>query len=124
MFLDDPKTRCFLSLAKTLNFTKTAEQVFMTQQNVSHNIAALEKELQIQLVRRNTRSVKLTDEGREFYEYIAGVSEELNGMLIKLRKQQDPNKIKFGYQNYIAHYGKLTERFCRCIMIMEAKRKV
>ena len=49
MFLDDPKTRCFLSLAKTLNFTKTAEQVFMTQQNVSHNIAALEKELQIQL---------------------------------------------------------------------------
>ena len=107
MFLDDPKTRCFLSLAKTLNFTKTAEQVFMTQQNVSHNIAALEKELQIQLFIRNTRSVKLTDEGREFYEYISGVSEELNGMLVKLRKQQDPNKIKFGYQNYIAHYGKL-----------------
>lgn len=107
MFLDDPKTRCFLSLAKTLNFTKTAEQVFMTQQNVSHNIAALEKELQIQLFIRNTRSVKLTDEGREFYEYISGVSEELNAMLIKLRKQQDPNKIKFGYQNYISHYGKL-----------------
>ena len=96
-----------MSLAKTLNFTKTAEQVFMTQQNVSHNIAALEKELQIQLFIRNTRSVKLTDEGREFYEYISGVSEELNAMLIKLRKQQDPNKIKFGYQNYIAHYGKL-----------------
>ena len=107
MFVDDTKAKCFLSLAKTLNFTKTAEQVFMTQQNVSHNIAALEKELQLQLFIRSTRSVKLTEEGREFYEYLSGAEAEYRAVLNKLQKQQNPHKIRVGYQNFISYFNKL-----------------
>ena len=57
----------FLSVAETENFTAAAEALCTTQSAVSNLIKELERELDLRLFERTTRTVKLTDEGREFW---------------------------------------------------------
>lgn len=58
---------CFCSLAETLSFTQTANEMFITQPTLSRTIATLEKELDIRLLQRNTHKVTLTPAGKVFY---------------------------------------------------------
>ena len=53
----------FLVLAQRLNFTQAANDLFMAQPALSRLIAALEKELEVQLFHRNSRGLRtaLTD---------------------------------------------------------------
>lgn len=59
----------FCALAKRLNFTKAAADLFITQPSLSRNIAMLENELGFQLFHRSKRAVELTDLGRQFLPY-------------------------------------------------------
>jgi DNA-binding transcriptional LysR family regulator len=58
----------FAVLAKTLNVTKTAEKLFLSQSTVSYRLKALEEELGVILVERDRgfKHIKLTDYGRYF----------------------------------------------------------
>lgn len=56
--------RMFLALAESLNFSKTAEQLFMTQPSLSKAIQDLETSLGLPLFERTTRSVHLTPGGQ------------------------------------------------------------
>lgn len=58
----------FAVLAKTLNITKTAEKLFLSQSTVSYRLKALEDELGVVLVERDRgfKNIKLTDYGRYF----------------------------------------------------------
>ena len=58
--------RCFVVLAKTLNFRRAAEQLHMAQPSLSRMLAQLETELGVQLVKRTTRRVQLTTAGKVF----------------------------------------------------------
>jgi len=60
--------REFVALAENLNFSKTAEQVFITQPALSRHIAELEKQLGAKLLDRDTRNVKLTKAGEAVYQ--------------------------------------------------------
>lgn len=55
--------RCFLTVAKTLNYTQAAQEMFISQSSVSKQIQTLEQELQMQLFRRDRHSVSLTPAG-------------------------------------------------------------
>lgn len=57
---------CFLALARNLNYARTAEQMHVSQPAVTRQIQSLESELGTQLFHRSTRSVSLTDNGRQF----------------------------------------------------------
>ena len=57
---------CFLAVAEHLNFAKAAQQLHVTHPAVSQQIQSLEKELNVKLFWRTTRSVKLTEEGKTF----------------------------------------------------------
>ncbi|OUP01926.1 hypothetical protein B5F37_05340 [Drancourtella sp. An210] len=57
---------CFLAVAEYLNFAQAAKQLHVTHPAVSQQIQSLEKELNVKLFQRTTRSVKLTDEGKVF----------------------------------------------------------
>ncbi len=59
----------FLSLSKTLNFTKTANEFYVTQPTVSNYIKVLENSVGVQLLRRDSHSVSLTPAGKEFVAY-------------------------------------------------------
>lgn len=58
----------FVTLAETLNFSKTAEMSFVTQPALSRHIAVLEEEMGTKLFARTTRSVALTPAGKAVYE--------------------------------------------------------
>lgn len=58
--------KAFLLLARSFNFTKSAEQMFLSQSAFSRQIVRLEEELGCQLFKRTKRSVELTNFGRAF----------------------------------------------------------
>ena len=57
----------FVVLANCLNFSQTAQQLYMTQPVLSRHISALEQELGVKLFRRTTQSVALTQAGEVFF---------------------------------------------------------
>lgn len=62
--------KSFQLAATTLSFTETAEQLFITQAAVSHQIKALEEFLGKPLFQRGNRSLNLTDAGKQFLPYV------------------------------------------------------
>ncbi len=57
----------YVTLAETLNFSKTAELCYITQPALSRHIAELEEDMGAKLLERNTRSVSLTPAGESVY---------------------------------------------------------
>ena len=63
----------FCALAKRLNFTKAAADLFITQPSLSRNIVMLENELGFQLFHRSKHAVCLTDLGKQFLPYAESI---------------------------------------------------
>ncbi|MFV0576291.1 MAG: transcriptional regulator GcvA [Vibrio sp.] len=59
--------RVFEAAARYLSFTRAAEELFVTQAAVSHQVKALEEFLGIKLFRRRNRSLLLTEEGQSYF---------------------------------------------------------
>lgn len=59
--------RAFVVLAEELHFRKAAERLYMTQPGLTRLIKWLEEEVGTPLFTRTTRSVSLTDAGKEFF---------------------------------------------------------
>ncbi|MEZ8143992.1 transcriptional regulator GcvA [Enterovibrio norvegicus FF-33] len=59
--------RVFETAARHLSFTRAAEELFVTQAAVSHQIKALEEFLGLKLFRRRNRSLLLTEEGQSYF---------------------------------------------------------
>ena len=57
----------FQAVVKYQNFTKAAEECYISQSAISQQIQSLEKELGIQLLQREKRKIKLTEAGEYFY---------------------------------------------------------
>lgn len=64
--------RSFLSLAKTLNFSRTAEIVHLSQPALSLQIQALEDEIGVKLFERDRRKTVLTSAGAVFQKEATG----------------------------------------------------
>ncbi len=60
------KIRMFISAAEHLNFTKAAEDMYISQPTLSRHISDLEDTLGIELFKRTTRNVSLTPAGEQF----------------------------------------------------------
>lgn len=65
--MDLSQIRYFLSVSDNLNFTRAAEELFVSQPTVSKQIALLEKELGIKLFTRSNQEVRLTFIGQLLY---------------------------------------------------------
>lgn len=60
---DNDQLRSFLAVAETLNFTRAAERLGLSQPTISQHVRKLEDHAGRQLVSRDTREVRLTDNG-------------------------------------------------------------
>ena len=58
--MDDHRLKVFCTVAKTLNFSRAAEENFITQSAVSRIIKGLEEELGVQLIHRHRGNIALT----------------------------------------------------------------
>lgn len=56
--------RYFVALAETLNFTRAADLLYISQSALSQQVADLESDLGVRLFRRTKRSVELTNSGK------------------------------------------------------------
>ncbi len=59
----------FVQVAEGGSFSKAAKQLYLTQPTISAHISSLEKELNARLFVRNTKEVRLSDDGKELYRY-------------------------------------------------------
>lgn len=59
--------KAFEAAARNLSFTKAAEELFVTQAAISHQIKLLEEHLSMKLFMRRNRSLLLTEEGQSYY---------------------------------------------------------
>ncbi|HEX5899371.1 MAG TPA: LysR family transcriptional regulator [Solirubrobacteraceae bacterium] len=62
------RLRCFVAVATERNFTRAAERLHVAQPALSRQVRLLERELGVELLRRTTREVTLTDGGRYLLE--------------------------------------------------------
>ena len=68
----------FVYVAEYGSFTRAAKELGISTAQVSRQISALEKRLNIKLLYRTTRKVSLTEEGRVFYQHCCGVLDGLD----------------------------------------------
>ena len=59
----------FITVAKYQSFTEAAEQCFISQSAISQQIKSLEKELGVELLKREGRQFSLTPAGEYFYRH-------------------------------------------------------
>ncbi|MES2072091.1 MAG: LysR family transcriptional regulator [Pseudomonadota bacterium] len=61
--------KVFCRVVEFGGFSRAADKLGLSTSSVTNHIAALEKHFNIKLLNRTTRSMSLTDEGRQCYEY-------------------------------------------------------
>ena len=84
--INETSIRCFLTLARTLNFTQTAKQMYMTQQSVSKYIAKLEEDLGFRLFNRSHHRTALTKAGENYYRFFSEFDEKFGDVTEQTRR--------------------------------------
>ncbi len=80
--------RAFEASARTLSFTKAADELFVTQAAVSHQIKMLEDVIGVQLFKRLNRALMLTEEGMIFLPHVRDALDNLAAGMEKLSRQE------------------------------------
>lgn len=80
MNLTQRQMQGFLAVAQLRHFTRAAEQLHMTQAGLSAMMKDLEAQLGCRLLDRTTRSVSLTEEGRQLLPVATRLVSELQGV--------------------------------------------
>lgn len=79
--------RAFEAAGRHLSFTRAADELFVTQAAISHQIKALEEYLGLPLFIRQNRKLLLTDEGQNYWPKIRDMFEGLTIATEQLKSQ-------------------------------------
>ncbi|MFT5483216.1 MAG: LysR family glycine cleavage system transcriptional activator [Halieaceae bacterium] len=93
-----PSTRaliCFESAARLRSFSRAAEELYMTQSAVSHQIRSLEDQMHQPLFRRLGRTVELTDAGVDLLETTDRTLTTLSSGIRRLDFYTKPGSVVF-----------------------------
>lgn len=96
---------------ETLNFTRAAEQVFVAQSSLSHQIGKLEDNIDVAIFNRLQNGLKLTPAGRIVAAYAENTLRDWDQMLVMARAVQrnDVPPLRLGFSSFIN--AKLLEKF-------------
>ena len=105
--MDQKQLAYFVSVAKYRNFSRAAQDFYLTQPAISHQIKMLEKELETELFVRNTKKVALTDSGELFLEDAKIILDAMDQAKQKLSlAKEHPSVLR------ISHLSAPTLQFC------------
>lgn len=92
----------FIEAAKTGSFSKAGENLFVSQQTVSRQIQALERELEVTLFIRRNKGVELTEAGQYFYKEEKSLLERHQEILDRVREmqQETEKRVYIGVRNF------------------------
>jgi DNA-binding transcriptional LysR family regulator len=105
-FVDLTNLKAFYQVTVSGNFSKAANELFVSQPALSRQVAALEKELGLQLLNRQGRQVVTTDAGRRllvFAEKIINLSDEAKKEMLEF-KDLTTGELTLGASTTIANY--------------------
>ncbi|GAJ26841.1 transcriptional regulator [Liquorilactobacillus sucicola DSM 21376 = JCM 15457] len=99
--MNSTQIACFLSLGRTLNYSKTANELFMSQPAVSKNIKKLEAELKVNLVKYRHHQVSLTQNGKYFWNKMLTVESIVTETVSNMQNNDvnDIITIKIGFSD-------------------------
>lgn len=107
--------RYLLAVAEHGNFTRAADALHVSQPTLSQQIKQLEELLQVQLLDRSGRMVRLTDAGTTYLHYVRNALRELEAGRRAIQDIQDLSRgeLRIGLTPNFTHYlvGPLMERF-------------
>ena len=85
----------FRKLAELQHYTKSANELYISQPSLSSSMRNLEKELGASLFQKNGRNVTLTSYGKEFYNCVTAVLKRLDDGIATLKHSIDstPEKV-------------------------------
>lgn len=83
--MNDQLLRSFLEVSKSLNFSKAAENLHVTQPTISQQIVTLENELDCQLFVRNKKSVLLTPAGEALIPHAQSILGSIETAIAEVR---------------------------------------
>ncbi len=81
------QVRAFVAVARLKSFTRAARQLHVAQPTLTVQIRRLEQSLAVQLFDRTSRSVELTQMGRELLPVLGRLVQDLDGVLSDVRGQ-------------------------------------
>jgi LysR family cyn operon transcriptional activator len=77
--------RYFDAIAETLNFTRAAERLHVTQSTLSHQIRQMEDELGVELFDRSAKKIRMTESGEILRTYLTPALEQIDRGVQALR---------------------------------------
>ncbi len=108
--INEMSVRCFLSLSKTLSFTDSAKQLYITQQGVSKYIAKLEGDLGVSLFIRTRHYVKLTEAGSIYARLFQRFSDEFRRTGEEIQALEiHPRRLTVGYMEWLELSGQMAQ---------------
>ena len=101
--MNTQQLQCFVYVAERLNFTKAAEALYLSVPTVTHHIKSLEEEMGTLLFYRNSRVVKLTEQGERFYY-------DAKDILIRMQDAKNQFQNHAQQEKVMFRIGCMTER--------------
>lgn len=102
----DFRLRVFHTVARRLSFTKTAEELFITQPAVTKHIHEIENYFKIKLFERNGTKIKLTAAGGTLFQHTEQLFALYRNMEFELNtfSQKQSGKLMIGASTTVAQY--------------------
>lgn len=114
--------RYFVELARVGSFYGAAKNIFISQQGLSKAIGALESELGVALIERESRGVRLTSAGEVFLAHANSILADYSSMLDELYAQHriaTPHDTRL--VTHVTYYpSQISEPFVRHMQVVES----
>ena len=87
--MDLKSAELFVKVIENNGFTAAADQLQISKQTISRRISELERELGVRLLERNTRYIRMTEQGKRFFDYAVQVLELTNDVCQEITQHQE-----------------------------------
>ncbi len=117
--------RYFVTLAETLNFTRAADLLYISQSALSQQVADMENELGVRLFRRTKRSVELTGSGKVLLNESRKILRQMEQLVPLVRDsalyEDQQRSILIGFDATVVHHSGLRQALTDDIFNLRAK---